>query len=379
MLIPTNIITDSIEIRRHIHQFPEIGKEVHNTVKLVKNEMEKLGLEVYSNIGKNGLYADLNIQNAKNRIALRADMDALPIQEMGEKVYKSKIDGISHMCGHDAHTAMLIGAAKIIVQHKEKLKRNIRFIFQPDEENIPGGALPMIADGVLNGVDEIYGQHVWPTLNTGKIGICNGPAMGQPDILNIKIIGKGGHAAFPHNTIDPIPIAANYISSVQSLISRNISPLEGAVVSFTVIESGSAHNIIPEFVLLKASIRTLSDPIKEKIKKRLLEKLDNICEAYNATFEFDYVEGHAITYNNPKIARQLANIIPENKIIYPHPPSMAGEDFGFYSQEIPACFIFLGCRNEEKGITAMLHNPYFDIDETCIKEGISLWYTIAMQ
>ena len=155
--------------------------------------------------------------------------------------------------------------------------------------------------------------------------------------------------------------------------------MEGAVVSFTVIEAGSAHNIIPDSVLLRASVRTLSNPVKEVIKKRLYRILDSICKGHKANFEFDYTEGHAITYNNPEIAQQVANQLPDNKIIYPHPPSMAGEDFGFYSQEIPACFIFLGCRNEKKGITAMLHNPNFDIDETCIKEGIALWYTIAMQ
>ena len=379
MLIPTNILEAAIQTRRHLHQYPELGAEVHQTVALVQRELERLGLEVYPNIGRNGLYADLNVSDAYPRLAFRADMDALPIQELGEKPYQSKISGRSHMCGHDAHTAMLLGAAKLIVQHKDQLQHNIRFIFQPDEENIPGGAIYMIKDGVLDGVDEIYAQHVWPTLDTGKIGICKGPAMGQPDILNVTIIGKGGHAAYPHHTIDPIVIAAQYISQVQAFMARKIPALDAAVVSFTMIEAGTAHNIIPEKIQLKASIRTLSNPIKDQIKKQLLQILEGLCQSHGATFLYDYIDGHAITFNQPQTAQKIADLIPASALVFPHPPSMAGEDFGYYSQEIPACFIFLGCRNEAKGITAMLHNPYFDIDEDCMEYGIQLWYKIAFQ
>jgi amidohydrolase len=379
MLIPTNIITETIQTRRHLHQHPELGSEVYKTVALVEQELRALGLEVHPNIGKNGLYADLNVPNAQKRIALRADMDALPIQELGQNEYQSTINGIAHMCGHDAHTAMLIGAAKLIVQHKDQLQHNIRFVFQPDEENIPGGALPMIKDGVLDGVDQIYGQHVWPTLDTGKIGLCKGPAMGQPDILAIVITGKGGHAAYPHSTIDPIVIAAQYINAVQAIVARNVPALDAVVVSFTIIEAGTAHNIIPETVKLSASIRTLSLEVKADLKKRLHQLLESTCAAHSASFEFNYIDGHALTYNNPALAEHLVNLLDTDKLIFPHPPSMAGEDFGFYSQKIPACFIFLGCRNEAKGITAMLHSPYFDLDEACIETGIGLWYTIAMQ
>jgi len=379
MLIPTNIITETIQTRRYLHQHPELGSEVYKTVALVEQELRALGLEVYPNIGKNGLYADLNIPNAQKKIALRADMDALPIQELSQKTYQSTISGIAHMCGHDAHTAMLLGAAKLIVQHKDQLQHNIRFVFQPDEENIPGGALPMIKDGVLDGVDAIYGQHVWPTLETGKIGLCTGPAMGQPDILEIVITGKGGHAAYPHSTIDPIVIAAQYINAVQAIVARNVPALDATVVSFTVIEAGTAHNIIPETIKLSASIRTLSLEVKAALKKRLHQLLESTCTAHSANFEFNYINGHALTYNNPTLADNLAQLLDTNDLVYPHPPSMAGEDFGYYSQKIPACFIFLGCRNEAKGITAMLHSPYFDLDEACIKTGIELWYTIAMQ
>jgi len=379
MFIPTNIITETIKTRRHLHQHPELGSEVYKTVALVEKKLRALGLDVYPNIGKNGLYADLNILNAKKRIALRADMDALSIQERGQKEYQSTIDGIAHMCGHDAHTAMLLGAAKLIVQQKDQLQHNIRFVFQPDEENIPGGALPMIKDGVLNDVDEIYGQHVWPTLETGKIGLCSGPTMGQPDTLEIVITGKGGHAAYPHSTIDPIVIATQYINAVQAIVARNVPALDTAVVSFTIIEAGTAHNIIPETIKLTASIRTLSLKVKADLKERLYQLLNSICLAHSASFDFNYIDGHALTYNNTALAANLADLLPTDQLIFPHPPSMAGEDFGYYSQKIPACFIFLGCRNEEKGITAMLHSPYFDLDEACLEIGIQLWYTIAMQ
>ena len=379
MLIPTNIITETIQTRRYLHQHPELGSEVYKTVALVEKELRALGLEVHPNIGKNGLYADLNVPNAKKRMALRADMDALPIQELGEKEYNSTINGIAHMCGHDAHTAMLLGAAKLIVQHKEQLQHNIRFIFQPDEENIPGGALPMIKDGVLDGVDKIYGQHVWPTLDTGKIGLCSGPAMGQPDILEIVITGKGGHAAYPHSTIDPIIIATQYINAVQAVVARNVPALDAVVVSFTVIFSCTFLIIISETVKLSASFRTLFLEVKADLKKRLHKLLESICAAHSASFDFNYINGHALTYNNPALADHLANLLDRDHLIFPHPPSMAGEDFGYYSQKIPACFIFLGCRNEAKGITAMLHSPYFDLDEACIETGLGLWYTIAMQ
>ncbi|CAA6798721.1 MAG: N-acetyl-L,L-diaminopimelate deacetylase (EC [uncultured Aureispira sp.] len=379
MLIPTNIITETIQTRRHLHQYPELGSEVYQTVALVEKQLRALGLDVHPNIGKNGLYADLNVPNAQKRIALRADMDALPIQELGQKDYQSTINGLAHMCGHDAHTAMLLGAAKLIVQHKDQLQHNIRFVFQPDEENIPGGALPMIKDGVLDGVDKIYGQHVWPTLDTGVIGLCSGPAMGQPDVLKILITGKGGHAAYPHSTIDPIVIAAQYINAVQAIVARNVPALDAAVVSFTIIEAGTAHNIIPESIQLTASIRTLSLEVKANLKKRLHQLLESICAAHAASFDFNYINGHALTYNDPALAKDLANLLEADKLVFPHPPSMAGEDFGYYSQKIPACFIFLGCRNEAKGITAMLHSPHFDLDEACIETGIGLWYTIAMQ
>ncbi len=379
MLIPTNIIEETVQIRRHIHQYPELGAEVHKTVGLVEAELRKLGLEVHPNIGKNGLYADLNVPNATKRIALRADMDALPIQELGEKPYKSKIDGVAHVCGHDAHTSMLLGAAKLIVQHKEQLKHNIRFVFQPDEENLPGGAIPMIEDGVLEGVDEIYGQHVWPTLNVGKIGVASGPTMAQPDNMEISIIGKGGHAAYPESTIDPIIIMVQYINAVQTIVSRNTSAFDAAVVSFTIIETGTAHNIIPSVANLTLTVRTLSQSVKAAIKKRLLQLLESTCQAHGATFSYKYIDGHALTINDPQVAQKVAAMLPTDKVVFPHLPSMAGEDFGYYSQKIPACFVFLGCRNEAKGITAMLHNPNFDIDEDCMEVGIDLWYNIAMQ
>lgn len=379
MFIPTNIIQETIHTRREIHQQPELGAEVHQTVALVQDQLEALGLDVYPNIGKNGLYADLNISPQAKRLAFRADMDALPIQEMGHKPYQSKIPGVAHLCGHDAHTAMLLGATKLLVQHKEKLQHNIRFIFQPDEENVPGGALPMIEAGVLDAVDEIYAQHVWPNIDTGSIGICSGPAMGQPDILEIIIQGKGGHAAYPHQTIDPILIATQYINAVQGFVARKISALETAVVSFTVIEAGTAHNIIPETVRLCASIRTLSNAIKKELKQGLYRLLEHISLAHQAQFEFNYTDGHVLTYNNPALAQKVAALHPTKQCIFPHPPSMAGEDFGYYAQKIPGCFIFLGCRNEAKGITEMLHNPYFDIDEDCLAVGIHLWYQIAMQ
>ena len=372
------IIAETIQIRRKIHRYPELGAAVHQTVDLVRNYLEKLGLDVYPNIGKNGLYADLTVDPSFERIAFRADMDALPIQEKLDHPWKSIRPGIAHLCGHDANTAMLLGAAALLVDQKKELRQNIRFIFQPDEENLPGGALPMIHDGVLKGLKSIIGMHLWPSLTTGQLGICLGPAMAQPDNFEIEIKGCGGHAAYPEKCIDPILIAAQFIQSTQSIIARKINALETAVLSFTQIQAGTTHNVIPESIYLKGTVRTLQRSTKEFLRQELQHQLQSICGLHKADYRFVYTDGHAVTVNNNQLAQQLAALHPSDKMICPHPPSMAGEDFGYYSQKIPACFIFLGCTAHNKSEAAMLHNPYFDPDELCFKVGIDFWIKSAL-
>lgn len=374
---------DIVAIRRDLHRHPETGFDVERTAWIAAAEMEKLGLKVRSGVGKTGVVADLNVSSAKRRVALRADMDALPMQELGNPIYKSTVDGKAHMCGHDAHTAMLIGAARVLSEMKDRLRSNVRFIFQPNEENLPGGAPAMIADGVLQGVDEIFGLHVWPLIKTGRFSICRGPALGQPDVFRVEIIGVGGHAAAPHQAVDPIVIAAQYVTALQSVVARNVNPMEQAVVSVTEFHGGSTHNVIPQSVRLTGTVRTFKKEIQRLIRSQIKNLLSGLCAAHGAQFSFDYEEGYPVTFNHgdsvEKALRACREIAGPQKVICPGTPVLGGEDFGYYLEKIPGCFVFLGIRNEDKNIVYMCHDPRFDIDEDCLIQGMALHATLALQ
>ncbi|MGH1362255.1 MAG: M20 metallopeptidase family protein [Calditrichia bacterium] len=371
-----------VAIRRDIHMHPEVGFDVHRTAAIAAAELQKFGLAVKEGIGKTGLYADLNIPGATKRIALRADMDALPILEQNDLPYRSTRDGFSHMCGHDSHTAMLIGAAEILSGMKEHLAVNVRFIFQPNEENLPGGALSMIADGVLEGVDEIFGLHVWPALQSGMLGICEGPALGQPDVFDIEIIGNGGHAAIPQLTTDPIIIGSQFVNAAQSIVSRNLGPLDAGVVSITQFNSGSAHNVIPQSAKITGTVRTFDLSVQKKIRRRLEELLSGITAAHGADYTFKYTEGYPVTFNHSAsvatILRVGKGFLSEDEINYPTEPTLGGEDFAYYTQKIPGCFMFIGSRNEEKGCIYSLHDARFQLDEDCMRTGMTMHTLLAL-
>ena len=373
---------DVVAIRRDIHRHPETGFDDERTAALASDALKHLGFEVRENIGRTGVVSDLNIPGAKRRIALRADMDALPMQELGNPEYKSIVDGKAHMCGHDSHTAMLIGAARVISEMRDRLKANVRFIFQPNEENLPGGAPAMIRDGALDGVDEIFGLHVWPQLPTGNIGICSGPALGQPDVFEIIINGVGGHAALPNETVDPILIGAQFISNLQSIVARNIDPLRSAVISVTKFHSGETHNVIPQTAEITGTVRTFEKDIQRMIRNKLKNMLAGLCSAHGASFQFDYTDGYPVTFNHAvSVEKALAaakHVVGEEKLQFPITPVLGGEDFAYYSQEIPGCFIFLGIRNPEKNIVYMCHDPRFDIDEDAMSLGMALHATLAL-
>ena len=373
---------DIVAVRRDIHMYPETDFNVHRTADIVANQLKELELQVKTGIGKTGVVGDLEVSGATKRIALRADMDALPMQELRNSPYKSRIDGKAHMCGHDAHTAMLIGAAKVISQLKFELKTNVRFIFQPSEEKFPGGAPVMIKDGVLDGVDQIYGLHVWPLLESGQFAICPGPAFGQPDVFDIEIKGKGGHAAFPHLTTDPIIVGSQFVSMLQSITSRNVDGLESAVISVTQFHGGTADNVIPQTVRLSGTVRTLKKEVQVKVRKRIEEVLIGATSAHGATYSFSYQEGYPVTYNHEqcvtKALTMAKTLVGGGDVNHPYSPILGGEDFGYYSQKIPACFIFLGAGNKTKGIVNMCHDPRFDIDEECMIYGMAAHASLAL-
>ena len=383
---------DIVAIRRDIHQYPELGFDVHRTAGIAADALHALGIPVKTGIGRTGVVGDLETPGAAKRIALRADMDALPIQEMTDVPYKSKIDGKAHLCGHDAHTAMLIGTARILSELRNDLKTHVRFIFQPSEEAAPGGAPAMIADGALDDVDEIYGIHVFPLYAVGEYATCTGPMLAQSDTFQITLTGRGGHAAFPHLTVDPIVIGAQFVTALQSIISRNVDPLDSAVVSVTQLHGGDANlqeglagaalNVIPPNVLIGGTVRTLQKSVQKRVREQIERLIAGFANANDATYTFDYQDGYPVTYNHePCVKTALSaagELVEEDNLIFPVPPVLGGEDFGYYSQEIPACFVMVGAGNQEKGIVNMCHHPQFDIDETSMIYGMALFVSLAI-
>ncbi len=382
---------DIVAIRRDIHQYPEIGFDVHRTAGIAAEALRALDIPVKTGIGRTGVVGDLEVAGASKRIALRADMDALPIQELTEVPFKSKIDGKAHLCGHDAHTAMLIGAARIISQLRDNLKTHVRFIFQPSEEAMPGGAPAMIADGALEDVDEIYGIHVFPLYAVGEYATCTGPMLAQSDTFQITLTGRGGHAAFPHLTVDPIVIASQFVTAAQSIVSRNVNPLDSAVISVTQLHGGDADlknglagaalNVIPPKVLIGGTVRTLQGSVQKSVRAQLERLLAGLANAHDAIYTFTYQEGYPVTYNHePCVTTVLSaarGLVDEENLVFPMTPILGGEDFSYYSQEIPACFVMVGAGNEEKGIVNMCHHPQFDIDENCMIYGMALLVSLA--
>ena len=383
---------DIVAIRRDIHQYPELGFDVHRTAGIAADALQALEIPVKTGIGRTGVVGDLEAPGATKRIALRADMDALPIQELTDVPFKSKIDGKAHLCGHDAHTAMLIGTARILSEFRSSLKTHIRFIFQPSEEALPGGAPAMIADGALEDVDEIYGIHVFPLFAVGEYATCAGPMLAQSDTFQVTLTGRGGHAAFPHLTVDPIVISAQFVTAIQSIIARNVNPLDSAVISVTQLHGGEANlqngltgaalNVIPPKVLIGGTVRTLQKTVQTRVREQLESLLAGFADAHNATYTFDYREGYPVTYNHEPcvdtVISTAGGLVGEDNLIYPMSPILGGEDFGYYSQEIPACFVMVGAGNEEKGIVNMCHHPQFDIDETSMIYGMALLTNLAM-
>jgi len=363
-----------IEWRRHIHQNPELSLNEYETVKFVKKELEKLDFEIDYPIAKTGLVALKRGKEEGPTVALRADMDALPIQEENEVPYKSKNDGVGHLCGHDAHTAILLGVANIINKYTPE-KGNIKLIFQPAEEGF-GGANLMVKEGVLSNpnVDVIAGLHVHPTVKTGETSITPGFATACSDSFDIDIIGKGGHAAHPHLSIDPIAIASTVVSSIQQVVSRVIDPLENIVITVGKINGGFARNVIAPKVRLEGTVRILNPNLRPLVKKKLDEYLRGITEGMGGTYKFDYQEGIPSVYNDekfiPLLNESVEKILGKEKLIEVK-PSMGGEDFSYYTNEVPGVFFRLGTNNSAD-TSYPNHHPKFNVDEQALHYGSAI-------
>ncbi len=369
------IKAEIIANRRDFHKHPELGFKECRTAKVIANKLKSYGIEVRTGIGKTGVIGDLRGKTGGKTIALRADMDALPVQETSEVSYKSQNNGVMHACGHDGHMAMLLGAAKILSQSKDRLSGNIRFIFQPAEEE-EGGARYMIADGCLENVDEIYGMHLWNFQPYGEIGVKSGAIMAAADIFDIVIKGVGGHGAAPQGTVDAIVTASNLIMSLQTIVSRNTDPLESTVITVGKIKGGNGFNIMADEVKLRGTVRAMTEENRLMVKTRMQEIIDGVAKSTGAIIEIDYQDGYPPTINDVDASHNViraVNKIVSKGAIEPY-LTMGAEDFSYYLQKIPGCFFFIGSAPPDKKLMSVPHHcSHFDIDERALLVGTSVF------
>ncbi len=368
-----------INTRRDFHKHPELSFKEFRTSKIVAEKLKNFGIETKKNIGKTGVVGILKGEKNGPTIALRADMDALPIQETNDISYKSVNKGIMHACGHDAHTAMLLGAAEALSKMRHEIKGEIRFIFQPAEEGF-GGAKYMIKDGAIDNVDEIYGMHVWNYQKSGTVGVQSGPVMAAADIFTIEINGIGGHGAAPQGTVDSIVVASHLIQSLQTIVSRNTNPLESTVVTVGQINGGYNFNIIADKVILNGTARSYTKNNKTIIKKRMKEIINGVEKMYNAKIKLNYKDGYPPLINDEMASKNVSNAatkIVGSNVIKPY-LSMGGEDFSYYTNKIPGCFFFLGTSPKDRPpMSTPQHCSHFDIDEEAMLIGSSIFVELA--
>ena len=370
-----------IETRRDFHKHPELSFQEFRTSEIVAERLDQYGIIVQKNIGKTGVVGILEGNNPGKTIALRADMDALPIQETGDVSYKSIHDGVMHACGHDAHTAMLLGAAEVLSKNQHNINGTIKFIFQPAEEGY-GGAQFMIDDGAIDNVDEIYGLHVWNYQESGTVGIQSGPVMAAADMFTITIQGVGGHGATPQGTVDCIIVSSYLIQAIQTIVSRNTNPLESTVITVGQINGGYNFNIIADKIVLKGTTRAYTEDNRNLIKCRLKEIIQGTEKMFGAKIQLDYKDGYPPVVNDAKVTNHLYNIaksIVGEKVIQPY-LSMGGEDFSYFSNKIPGCFFFLGTApKDRKPMSTPQHCSHFDIDEDAMLIGTSIFVQTALE
>lgn len=372
-LIAQKHLAKVIELRELIHMYPEDGYCEFKTSKLVADTLKELGIEVQENVAKTGVIGLIKGKYEGKTVLLRADMDALKLQEYADVPYKSKVDGMMHACGHDGHTAGLLGAAMILNELKDELHGNVKFAFQPAEE-LEGGAEPMIKEGILENpkVDAVFGGHLWGGLEAGKLYTKAGAIMASPIIFSIKIIGRGGHGSMPQQTIDPTIIGAELITSLQTIVSRMNTPMEPLVLSIGQVHSGNCFNVIPNEFEIEGNIRVINDETAERVKNQMETLIKGITSAYGATYEFMFRIIYPTLVNDAEMAKfvknSTRNVLGEENVFTLEEISMGGEDFSFFCKYVPSAFFFLGIA-ESKDKPTIHHNPYFCWDS---KETLTL-------
>lgn len=374
--------------RKHLHQYPELSYQEYETMKYISEKLTEIGIPHQTGVAETGVVAMIRGSHHKEDqecIGLRADIDALPILEQNDVPYASKNKGVMHACGHDVHTSILLGAAEILFQIKDQLDNPVKLIFQPGEEKNPGGASLMIKAGVLENpkVKEIYALHVFPSLPAGKIGTKPGLYMASCDELYIDIIGKSGHGALPHESIDSILIGAEIVTSLQKIISRRCDTTIPSVLSFGHFEALGATNIIPEKVHLKGTFRTMNEEWRETALTLIKEQTEKIAEANGARAEVEISRGYPFLTNHPELTKNFidkaTSWLGEENVDPELPLRMSSEDFSYYGQLIPSCYFRIGVRNEEMGIVHSVHNSKFDIDHEALKTGMKMMVLACLQ
>lgn len=367
-----------VALRRDFHRHPEIAWEEIRTSKIVGDFCEKEGLQVTRGAAKTGVIATLNPEKSGGALALRADMDALPIHEENSVEYRSKTDGKGHLCGHDAHTTMLLGAVKLLARYKEKIPFPVRFVFQPAEEVAPGGAEALLNEGRLDGVTEIFGLHVNPLIPVGVLGMRDGPFMASMDRFDIYIEGVGGHGAMPHLARDPVLAGSEIVMALQSIVARRVDPLDPAVVSVCGFQAGSAFNVIPPRARLFGTARSLTASVRKNLPEWIEQIAQQVAAAHGQTAKLDYVFGTPVLNNheepNVKLARAFRALGGSDAEIK---ATMGGEDFAFYLEKIPGSFAFLGAGDGSPSTSQCFHHPKYNIDERALAWGSALFLQVV--
>jgi amidohydrolase len=376
---------DTVAMRRHLHQNPELSYKEEKTGNFIAGKLNEFKIPNKLGCAVNGVIGLIKGKNPEKRVvALRADMDALPIQEANKVPYKSRNDGVMHACGHDVHTASLLGAARILNEIKENFEGTVKLIFQPAEERFPGGASIMIEEGVLENPSpaSILGQHVHPPLAAGKIGLRPGMYMASADEIYVTVKGKGGHGALPQDCVDPVVITAHIITALQQIVSRNADPTTPSVLTFGKINStGGSTNIIPNEIKLEGTFRTMDEVWRKKAHKLMRKMAKSIAKSMGGNCKFKILKGYPFLINDDKLTAKTKQSAIEylgEENVVDLPIRMTAEDFSYYSQKIPACFYRLGTGNKAKGITSPVHTNTFDIDETCLElsSGLMAWLAV---
>ncbi len=367
---------DVIRWRRHLHANPELTFHEFETAQYIYEQLSAFPNLTLTQLTKNSVQAHLKGARPGKKIALRADIDALPLNEESGEPFSSTKPGVMHACGHDAHTAMLLGAAKVLSGMQDKIAGEVLFIFQHAEEIPPGGAQELIDKGVLDGVDMIFGMHVWPAYPVGSIMVKPGVFCASSDNFDITIKGRGAHGSMPQLSIDPIVVGAQVVSALQSIVARRLDPLGAPVVTIATFRAGDSYNVIPSTAELAGTIRTHDKDVRAKVPAMLEQTLAGVCAAYGAEYELKWTRGYAVGINHPEaceIAGAVVNTYLDGITLKPMPaPMFAAEDFSSYLEHVPGSFLFVGAGNPAKGAIHGVHNPQFKLDEDVMKTGVSL-------